>query len=77
MGTLRKERMELDEDRRAFEARLATVKDVLPLAEQLLEIMADGYNNILSIFFYIISSLITMTGEDSGFSDIYLSLLIC
>ena len=70
MGTLRKERMEFDEDRRAFEARLATVKDVLPLAEQLLEIMADGYNNILNIFFYIISSLITMTGEDSGFSDI-------
>ena len=61
MQALRKERMELDEDRRAFEARLATVKDVLPLAEQLLEIMADGYNNILSIFFYIISSLITMT----------------
>jgi predicted nucleic acid-binding Zn-ribbon protein len=33
--TLRKERMVLDEERRAFEARLATVKDVLPLAEQI------------------------------------------
>ena len=27
---------ELDEERRAFEARLATVKDVLPLAEQIM-----------------------------------------
>jgi predicted RNase H-like nuclease (RuvC/YqgF family) len=35
METLRKERMELDEERRAFEARLTTVKDVLPLAEQI------------------------------------------
>ena len=35
METLRKERMDLDEERRAFEARLATVKDVLPLAEQI------------------------------------------
>jgi transposase-like protein len=35
METLRKERMELDEERLAFEARLATVKDVLPLAEQI------------------------------------------
>jgi predicted RNase H-like nuclease (RuvC/YqgF family) len=35
METLRKERMELDEERRAFEARIATVKDVLPLAEQI------------------------------------------
>ncbi len=31
METLRKERMVLDEERRAFEARLATVQDVLPL----------------------------------------------
>jgi chromosome segregation ATPase len=35
METLRKERMELDEERQTFEARLATVKDVLPLAEQI------------------------------------------
>ena len=38
METLRKERMELDEERRAFEARLATVKDVLPLAEQITQL---------------------------------------
>jgi hypothetical protein len=35
MQTLRKEGMELDEERRAFEARLTTVKDVLALAEQI------------------------------------------
>jgi hypothetical protein len=35
MQALRKERMEFDEERLAFEARLATVKDVLPLAEQI------------------------------------------
>jgi transcriptional regulator with XRE-family HTH domain len=35
MEALRKERMELDEERLAFETRLATVKDVLPLAEQI------------------------------------------
>jgi hypothetical protein len=34
MEALSKERMELDEERRAFEARRATVKDVLSLAEQ-------------------------------------------
>jgi hypothetical protein len=35
METLRKERMGLDEERQAFETRLTTVKDVLPLAEQI------------------------------------------
>jgi predicted RNase H-like nuclease (RuvC/YqgF family) len=35
METLRKERMVLDEERLTFEAKLATVKDVLPLAEQI------------------------------------------
>jgi hypothetical protein len=35
MQALKKERMELDEERLAFEARLAAVKDVLPLAEQI------------------------------------------
>jgi hypothetical protein len=35
MQALKKEKMELDEERLAFEARLATVKDVLPLAEQI------------------------------------------
>jgi predicted RNase H-like nuclease (RuvC/YqgF family) len=35
MGTLRKERMKLDEERRAFETRLTTVNNVLPLAEQI------------------------------------------
>ena len=35
MQTLRKERMELDEERRALEARLTRVKDALPLAEQI------------------------------------------
>src|SRR5215467_3360544 len=35
MQTLRKERMELDEERRALEARLTKVKDALPLAEQI------------------------------------------
>jgi hypothetical protein len=35
MEALRKERMDLDEERLAFEARLATVKDVLPLAEHM------------------------------------------
>jgi hypothetical protein len=35
MEALRKERMDLDEERLTFEARLATVKDVLPLAEQI------------------------------------------
>jgi hypothetical protein len=38
METLRKERMELDEERQTFEARLATVKDVLPLAEQITQL---------------------------------------
>jgi hypothetical protein len=38
MQALRKERVELDEERRAFEARLATVKDVLPLAEQITQL---------------------------------------
>ena len=32
---LRKERMDPDEERLTFEAKLATVKDVLPLAEQI------------------------------------------
>jgi chromosome segregation ATPase len=35
MQALKKERMDLDEERLAFEARLAAVKDVLPLAEQI------------------------------------------
>jgi predicted RNase H-like nuclease (RuvC/YqgF family) len=35
METLRKERMKLDEERRAFETRLTTVNNVLPLAEQI------------------------------------------
>jgi hypothetical protein len=34
MEALSKERMELDEERRAFDARVATVKDVLSIAEQ-------------------------------------------
>jgi hypothetical protein len=38
METLRKERMERDEERLAFEARVATVKDVLPLAEQIMQL---------------------------------------
>src|SRR5215469_12856884 len=38
MEALRKERMEFDEERLAFEARLATVKDVLPLAEQITQL---------------------------------------
>jgi hypothetical protein len=38
MEALRKERMELDEERLAFEAKLATVKDVLPLAEQIMQL---------------------------------------
>jgi hypothetical protein len=38
MEALRKERMELDEERLAFEAKLATVKDVLPLAEQITQL---------------------------------------
>jgi hypothetical protein len=37
MEALRKERMELDEER-TFEARFATVKDVLPLAEQITQL---------------------------------------
>src|SRR5215469_498615 len=35
METLRKERIELDEEQQTFEARLATVTDVMPLAEQI------------------------------------------
>jgi hypothetical protein len=35
MEALRKERMDLDEEWLAFEAKLATVKDVLPLAERI------------------------------------------
>jgi stage III sporulation protein SpoIIIAA len=35
MQALRKERMKLDEERLALEARLTTVKDVLPLTEQI------------------------------------------
>ncbi|MGA9150304.1 MAG: hypothetical protein WBZ36_06985 [Candidatus Nitrosopolaris sp.] len=38
MEALRKERMDLDEERLAFEAKLATVKDVLPLAEQITQL---------------------------------------
>ncbi|MGB6527947.1 MAG: hypothetical protein WBF33_07550 [Candidatus Nitrosopolaris sp.] len=38
MEALRKERMELDEERLTFEAKLATVKDVLPLAEQITQL---------------------------------------
>src|SRR5215472_3450624 len=38
METLRKERMELDEERQTFETRLAKVKDVLPLAEQITQV---------------------------------------
>jgi hypothetical protein len=38
MQALKKERMELDEERQALEARLATVKDVLPLAEQITQL---------------------------------------
>ena len=38
MDALRNERMELDEERLAFEARLAAVKDVLPLAEQIMRL---------------------------------------
>jgi hypothetical protein len=38
METLRKVRIDLDEERRSFEARLATVKDVLPLAEQITQL---------------------------------------
>ena len=38
METLRKERMDFDQERLAFEAKLAIVKDVLPLAEQITEL---------------------------------------
>ncbi|MFZ0225246.1 MAG: hypothetical protein WAM42_26475, partial [Candidatus Nitrosopolaris sp.] len=38
MEALRKERMDLDEERLTFEAKLATVKDVLPLAEQITQL---------------------------------------
>jgi hypothetical protein len=41
MQTLRKERMELEEERLALEARLGTVKDVLPLAEQITRLKMD------------------------------------
>src|SRR5215469_1968505 len=47
METLRKERMELDEERLAFEAKLATVKDTLPLAEQLLQ-YGIGINEVIA-----------------------------
>jgi hypothetical protein len=49
METLRKERMELDEERRAFEARLTTVKDVLPLAEQITRVFG-----VLPAFFLLL-----------------------
>ena len=39
--------MELDEERLAFEAKLATVKDTLPLAEQLLQ-YGIGINEVIA-----------------------------
>jgi hypothetical protein len=47
MEALRKERMELDEERLAFEAKLATVKDTLPLAQQLLQ-YGIGINEVIA-----------------------------
>jgi multidrug resistance efflux pump len=41
MQALRKEMMDLDEERLAFEAKLATVKDILPLAEQITQLKVE------------------------------------